>query len=61
MAVKHMGPALIGQEKYDAAQAYVRSTGGGLFGPALLGDQRFNQSGPVGFKDGIPVFAGADD
>lgn len=37
LRVKHMGPALIGQEMYDAAQAYVASTGSGKFGPALLG------------------------
>lgn len=37
MKVRHLGPGIIGQAKYDAAQAYVHATNGGKFGPALLG------------------------
>lgn len=57
MAARHMGPALIGQEKYDAAQAYVAKTHGGAFGPALLGDPSASQAGPVKIVDGKPIFA----
>lgn len=37
MAVRHLGPALIGEEMYAAAQAVANQTGDGRFGPALLG------------------------
>lgn len=37
MAVKHLGPGLIGQEMYDASQKLSGQTGGGVFGPAILG------------------------
>lgn len=47
MAVKHLGPAIIGEEMHAAAQAYVKTTSDGRFGPALLGDPKFAQGGPV--------------
>lgn len=59
LAVRHLGPAIIGQEKYDAAQAYIAVTHGGAFGPALLGDPAFDQSGPIKVVDGVPIFAHA--
>lgn len=37
LAVKHLGPAIIGPEMYEAAQALAAETHGGVFGPALLG------------------------
>lgn len=37
LGVKHLGPGIIGQEMYDAAQAYDIKTDGGKFGPAILG------------------------
>jgi hypothetical protein len=36
LGVKHMGPAIIGQEMYDAAQKVVKETDSGRMGPALL-------------------------
>jgi hypothetical protein len=36
IAAKKFGPSLIGQELYDAAQAFSVRTGDGKFGPALL-------------------------
>lgn len=36
LAVKHLGPGIIGQAMYDAAQQYATETKGGVFGPALL-------------------------
>lgn len=36
LAVKHLGPALIGEAMHKAALAYDRQTTGGKFGPALL-------------------------
>lgn len=36
LAVKHFGPAIIGQEMYEAAQAVAVATKDGIFGPALL-------------------------
>lgn len=35
--VKHLGPAIIGEDMYEASQALVSETNGGVFGPALLG------------------------
>lgn len=37
LAVKHLGPAIIGQAMYDAAQELAETTNNGVFGPALLG------------------------
>lgn len=37
MAVKHLGPGIIGQEMYEASQKLSVQTGGGVYGPALLG------------------------
>lgn len=37
LAHRGFGPALIGQEMYDAIQAVRIETGDGEFGPALLG------------------------
>lgn len=37
LAVKHLGPGIIGEEMYKASQAYDAQTGGGKYGPALLG------------------------
>lgn len=36
LSVKHMGPAIIGQEMYDAAQKVVKETDSGRMGPAIL-------------------------
>jgi hypothetical protein len=48
LAVRHMGPGIIGEAKYKAAQAYVAQTGGGMFGPALISDDpKYNQAGPT--------------
>lgn len=44
MAVKHLGPAIIGAEMHAAAQAYLVRTNDGAFGPALLGDPAFSQA-----------------
>lgn len=57
MKVRHLGPGIIGQEKFDAAQAYVTETHGGAFGPALLGSAAHSQAGPTKIVDGRPVFA----
>lgn len=57
MAVKHLGPGIIGQEKYDASQAYAATTSDGKFGPALIGVPGYSQAGPVKIVDGKPVFA----
>jgi hypothetical protein len=47
MAVRHMGPSMIGQEMYDAAQEYMKTTNGGIFGPALISnDPKYNQAAP---------------
>lgn len=35
-AVRHLGPGIIGQEMYEAAQVFETETKGGMFGPALL-------------------------
>lgn len=45
LEVKHLGPALIGQEMYDAKEAYLRDSQGGVFGPALRGE--VNEGAPV--------------
>lgn len=37
VAVKHLGPGIIGREMYEASQAYVKSTAGGILGPATRG------------------------
>lgn len=37
LAVKHLGPAIIGQAMYEAAQALVTETNDGHLGPALRG------------------------
>lgn len=57
MAVRHLGPGIIGKEKHAAAQAYVSQTHGGTFGPALLGSLEHSQAGPVKVVDGVPIFA----
>lgn len=36
LAHKDFGPAIIGQEAYEAAQSLVTETGDGVFGPALI-------------------------
>lgn len=36
LAVKHLGPGIIGPEMHAAAQAYDKQTHAGKFGPALL-------------------------
>lgn len=36
MAVRHLGPAIIGREMFEAAQSLEEKTVGGVFGPALL-------------------------
>jgi hypothetical protein len=36
LAVKHLGPAIIGQAMHSAAQQFEKDTKGGIFGPALL-------------------------
>jgi hypothetical protein len=48
MAVKHLGPAIIGQRMFEAAQAITKKTNGGVFGPALLGEL------PESYKDQTP-------
>lgn len=58
MAVKHMGPGIIGQAMYDAAQAYVSTTNDGVFGPAIVSrDPKYNQAGPLKIVNGKPIFA----
>ena len=57
LSVKHLGPAIIGQEKYEASQAFVAATSSGRFGPAILGVPGYNQAGPVKVVDGVPIFA----
>jgi hypothetical protein len=58
LAVKHVGPGIIGQEMHDAAQAYVKTTLGGTLGPAITSnDPKYNQAGPVKIVDGKPIFA----
>jgi hypothetical protein len=57
MASRQFGPGMIGQEKYDAVQAYVAETGGGMFGPALRNSPAHNQAGPIKIVDGKPIFA----
>jgi len=58
LAVRNFGPAIIGEEKHAAAQAYIASTNGGLFGPALISrDPKYLQTAPVKIVDGKPVFA----
>ena len=37
LSVKHLGPGIIGREMYEASQAYVKSTAGGILGPATRG------------------------
>lgn len=34
--VRHLGPAIIGEEMHRAAQVFEQETKGGIFGPALL-------------------------
>jgi hypothetical protein len=36
LAVKHLGPAIIGEAMHAAAQQYDKTTHAGKFGPALL-------------------------
>lgn len=36
LRVKHLGPAIIGQEMYEAAQQVNVTTAGGVLGPAVL-------------------------
>jgi hypothetical protein len=36
LSVKHMGPAIIGQEMHEAAQKVVKETDSGRMGPAIL-------------------------
>lgn len=36
LRVKHLGPAIIGQEMYEAAQKVNIQTAGGVLGPAVL-------------------------
>lgn len=38
LAVKHLGPAIIGQEMYEASQSLALRTNDGVFGPAILGE-----------------------
>lgn len=57
LAVKHLGPAIIGDDMHAAAQALVTKTHGGAFGPALLGEPGYSQAGPTKIVDGKPVFA----
>ena len=38
LAVKHLGPAIIGEAMYEASQALATETNNGVFGPALLGE-----------------------
>lgn len=59
MADRHLGHGMIGQEKYDAIQAYIAQTNGGHFGPALLNSKAHSQAGPVKIENGVPVFADA--
>lgn len=37
LSVRHLGPAIIGQEMHEASQALVTETNDGHLGPALLG------------------------
>lgn len=36
-AVRHLGPGVIGQAMYEASQAYIASSAGGILGPATRG------------------------
>lgn len=47
LAVKHLGPAIIGAEMHAASQALSAATNDGRFGPALLGDPAFSQAPPA--------------
>lgn len=38
LEVKDFGPGLIGQEMFDAKEAYLRDSQGGIYGPALRGE-----------------------
>jgi hypothetical protein len=60
MAVKHLGPGIIGPEMHAASQALVEKTHDGIFGPALLGDPAHAQGGPK-LVDGKPVFPSASN
>jgi hypothetical protein len=37
LAVKHLGPGVIGEAKFRAVQAYIASSAGGVLGPATRG------------------------
>lgn len=57
--VKGMGPGIIGQEMYEAAQAVMVATAGGTLGPAIVthDDPALFQGGPIKVVDGRPIYA----
>jgi len=38
LAVRGLGPGIIGRKMYEASRSYVVTTNAGVFGPALLGE-----------------------
>lgn len=60
LGVRDLGPAIIGQEMYEAAQALSFESAEGVFGPAILATEPLTRAPIVSAPSGTPVKSDPD-